>query len=236
MLFFSNLKHKYIFIDQCWVTNMDLNVYKTIIFDCDGVILNSNPIKTQAFYNAAITYGQEAAEKLIAYHVKYGGKSRNKKFDYFIHSIIGREPKPGELEVLLNKFAQEVKKALLQCEVAHGLERLQDTTKNSCWMVASGGNQEELREVFKARGIEHYFDAGIFGSPDDKDQILKRELNNGRIKLPALFLGDSYYDYEAATRAEHDFIFISGWSDFEGGKEYFIAEEIPVVGSLAELL
>lgn len=215
---------------------MDLSFYKNIIFDCDGVILNSNPTKTQAFYNAAITYGQEAAEKLVAYHVKYGGKSRNEKFGYFIHSIIGREPKPGGLEDLLNKFAQEVKKALLQCEIAPGLESLREATINSRWMVVSGGNQEELREVFKARGIEHYFDAGIFGSPNDKNVILKREFKKGTINHPAVFLGDSYYDYEAANRAGLDFIFISGWSEFDGGKEYFIEKNIPVVDSLSELL
>ena len=35
--------------------------YSTIVFDCDGVILNSNKIKTDAFFNATIKYGQEKA-------------------------------------------------------------------------------------------------------------------------------------------------------------------------------
>ena len=110
---------------------VQLYQYNTIIFDCDGVILNSNHIKKQAFYNAAITYGQETAERLVAYNIKYGGKSRYEKFDYFIHSIIGRDPKPGEIENLLTRFAQEVKKALLECEIVAELENLRATTKNS---------------------------------------------------------------------------------------------------------
>ena len=215
---------------------MILSSYNTIIFDCDGVILNSNPIKKQAFYNATISYGQQAAEQLLAYHVKYGGKSRYEKFGYFIHEIIDREPQVGEIERLLDIFAREVKKALMKCEIAPGLEDLRKATKNSRWLVVSGGDQAEIREVFHDRGIDKCFDAGIFGSPDDKDQILERELQNGNIKAPAVFLGDSYYDYEAATRAGLDFIFISGWSEFEGGKEYFIAKEISVVDSLTELL
>jgi len=36
---------------------IELKQYKTLIFDCDGVILNSNKIKTQAFYDVAKIYG-----------------------------------------------------------------------------------------------------------------------------------------------------------------------------------
>ncbi len=215
---------------------MFLSSYNTIIFDCDGVILNSNPIKKQAFYNATISYGEHAAEQLVDYHIKYGGRSRYEKFEYFVHKIIGRESQAGEIENLLDIFAREVKKALMKCEIAPGLEDLRKATKNSRWLVVSGGDQAEIREVFHDRGIDKYFDAGIFGSPDDKDLILKRELQNGNIKTPAVFLGDSYYDYEAASRAGLDFIFISGWSEFEGGKEYFIAKEIAVVDSLTGML
>ena len=31
--------------------NCSINSYKSIVFDCDGVILNSNSIKVQAFYD-----------------------------------------------------------------------------------------------------------------------------------------------------------------------------------------
>lgn len=212
-----------------------LSKYKTIIFDCDGVILNSNPIKKQAFYNATISYGQQAAEQLKAYHVKYGGISRYEKFDFFIHKIIGREPQAGEIENLLDIFTREVMKALMKCEIAPGLEDLRKATKNSRWLVVSGGDQAEIREVFHERGIDKFFGAGIFGSPDDKDQILKRELKNCNIIVPAVFLGDSYYDYEAATRAELDFIFISGWSEFEGGEGYFKSKGFPVIKSITDL-
>ncbi|MFP3355153.1 HAD family hydrolase, partial [Pseudoalteromonas sp. SIMBA_153] len=73
--------------------------------------------------------------------------------------------------------------------------------------------QVELREVFAARGIASLFNGGIFGSPDTKDEILLREITEQNIQMPSLFLGDSKYDYQAASKAKLDFVFISGWTE-----------------------
>ena len=58
---------------------MILNKYETIIFDCDGVILNSNIIKTEGFFEFALSLGKKNAEKLVNYHIKNGGISRYEK-------------------------------------------------------------------------------------------------------------------------------------------------------------
>ena len=54
---------------------LDLLKYNTLIFDCDGVILNSNNIKSKAFYDVALPYGVKAAEELYTYHIKNNGIS-----------------------------------------------------------------------------------------------------------------------------------------------------------------
>jgi hypothetical protein len=41
----------------------------TLVFDCDGVVLNSNRIKTEAFRLVAAPYGEAAAEALVQYHL-----------------------------------------------------------------------------------------------------------------------------------------------------------------------
>jgi beta-phosphoglucomutase-like phosphatase (HAD superfamily) len=61
--------------------------YKTYIFHCDGVLLNSNIFKTQAFYEAAKKYGEKNAKDFIEYHIKNGGVSRYEKFSYFLSQI-----------------------------------------------------------------------------------------------------------------------------------------------------
>ena len=90
------------------MTKIELGKYKTFVFDCDGVVLNSNQIKTDAFYEAAKAYGSENAQALKDYHIQNGGVSRYEKFKYFILDILGREIKDVELNKLLDCFAIEV--------------------------------------------------------------------------------------------------------------------------------
>ncbi len=212
-----------------------IDKYKTWVFDCDGVILNSNHVKTKAFHAATISWGRQAAETMVQYHVRNGGISRYQKFEYFLRHILGRESQQDELESLLASFAGLVRSGLMQCEVAEGLKELRNATPHSKWLVVSGGDQAELRDIFSNRGLDELFDGGIFGSPDDKCNILKRELGIGNIQKPAVFIGDSRYDYEAASGTGLDFIFMSGWSEFHGWEDYFKDEECCVISDLGQL-
>ena len=90
------------------------------------------------------------------------------------------------------------------------------------WLIGFGGDQADLHEVFAARGLDKYFNGGIFGSPDTKDTILEREISNQNIARPGLFLGDSKYDYQAATTAKLDFVFLTQWSEVQDA-DYWIA-------------
>ena len=194
--------------------------YATIVFDCDGVVLNSNKVKTQAFYHAALPYGEMAAQELVNYHVTNGGISRYKKFAYFLDKIVADQTGP-DLETLLEAYVSQVRQGLLSCEVAPGLENLRAHTSNARWLIVSGGDQTELKDILVQRGLGDLFDGGIFGSPDTKDEILNREVGNGNIQSPALFLGDSKYDYLASTAAGLDFVFVRGWSEFMNWRDFF---------------
>lgn len=214
---------------------MKVTDYLTLIFDCDGVVLNSNKVKTEAFYKAALPYGEAAAQQLVDYHVARGGISRYKKFEWFLQEVVASYPGPT-LEQLLNCYAAEVRHGLLTCDITEGLFVLREKTPRANWLIVSGGDQQELREVFAKRGLEKLFDSGIFGSPDSKDVILSREQANGNIKVPALFLGDSRYDHVAASTAELDFVFLAGWSEFDAWPEYCATNQIQVAASIASLL
>ncbi|MDA0426962.1 HAD family hydrolase [Stutzerimonas frequens] len=205
-----------------------LSDYRSLVFDCDGVLLDSNRVKTDAFYQAALPFGESAANALVRYHVANGGVSRYRKFEYFLSEIVRHEDMEP-LNELLSRYAERVREGLLACRVADGLGELRSALPKSNWMIVSGGDQGELREVFEARGLSHYFSGGIFGSPTDKQEILSRELNCGNLVLPAVFLGDSRYDYESAMKFGLDFVFISQWTEFSGWQEYFADQPTAVV-------
>lgn len=220
---------------------LEINDYKTLVFDCDGVLLDSNRVKTQAFYKAALPYGEAAAQALLEYHIANGGVSRYKKFGYFLEHIAPLHTQitvtlESDLELLLTDYAQSVQKGLLSCEIAKGLKELRDQTRQASWLVVSGGDQKELHSIFSQRNLTSLFDGGVFGSPDTKDHILACELNNGNIQFPALFLGDSKYDYQAAHQAGIDFVFISGWSEVEAYEEWCKFNALSSIDRIEDLL
>jgi phosphoglycolate phosphatase-like HAD superfamily hydrolase len=220
-----------------------LTEYRTLLFDCDGVVLNSNHIKTEAFRKAALPWGSDAADDLVAYHLANGGISRHRKFSYFIKSLIAKHAPnailgvdgPG-LEDLLACYSQTVRDGLMTCAIADGLEDLRARTPDATWCIVSGGDQDELREIFAARGLSRLFNGGIFGSPDSKEVILTRELKSGIINAPSLFLGDSRYDYKVSVAAGIEFLFISGWSEWADGIRLASEGRLTEVPKLASLL
>ena len=210
--------------------------YNSIVFDCDGVLLNSNKLKSEAFYKAALPYGVEAANDLVSYHMKNGGVSRYIKFELFLRDLIPKGALGPSIDELLNVYAVEVRQGLLTCEIAKGLAELREKTITSDWFIVSGGDQQELREVFRLRGLTSLFNGGIYGSPSTKDEILESLIVSDKVSDSGLFLGDSKYDYLAATKANLDFIFVSDWSEFFEWDHYFSDKDIPVVSRLSDLL
>jgi len=214
----------------------DYTKYKCWAFDCDGVLIDSNTVKTQAFHDIALQFGIEVANSLVAYHVKFGGISRFAKFEYLFSDILCREPKSGELESLLKQFSKVTMAKLLECEEApHLHDVLKAASQNAKIFVVSGGLQNEVREVLKQKGLADYF-TDIFGSPDNKAQIFSRERENGQMAGPAVFVGDAQYDHEMAEKFGFDFIFATDWTDFEGWSDYLKDKDVKIMASVADVL
>jgi phosphoglycolate phosphatase-like HAD superfamily hydrolase len=216
--------------------SLDLRKYKTLVFDCDGVVLDSNQLKTEAYYRVAIGFGanHDQAQALVDYHVRLGGISRFIKFRYFLDEILHQPVTDEAMAELLESFAEEIHRGLLTCEMAPGLMDLREITQTARWMLVSGGDQSELRSLFAERDIDGLFDAGIFGSPDNKDVILEREGADGNLSKPAIFFGDSRYDHEAAIRAGLDFVFVSQWTELQNWQAYCSQHEITVIERLSD--
>lgn len=214
---------------------MNLTEYRSLVFDCDGVILDSNKVKTQAFYNTALPYGKGAAQELVLYHVANGGISRYKKFEYFLKHIVRNGFAEHELDSLLEKYAIEVNSGLMTCAVAEGLDQLRHQTSSAAWFIVSGGDQDELQKLFEMRGLD-YFDGGIYGSPESKENILRRLVNNKIITSPSMFFGDSRYDHIASDGVITSFTFVSNWTEFTDWRQYCSRNQLPAITKLSDLL
>lgn len=207
----------------------NLSNYKNFLFDCDGVILNSNKIKTYAFGKSVYPWGGTEAEKLmIKYHVQNGGVKRQLKFKHFIENIWpslgfprsksdGSEP---NIENLTNTYANIINKEMFSCQVASNLDVIKKRFSQSCWFVVSGGSEAEIINYFNSFGILQLFDGGINGNPRTKYDILKNLIYSGLDVKDSLFIGDSKYDHEVASAFEIDFVFIYGWTEMPEWEVY----------------
>ena len=223
--------------------NIDLTNYKTIVFDCDGVVLNSNQTKIDAYFTVAKRMGgtDEQAQALVHHHVTKGSFPRNGKIEYYLKEIVKQAATEELIQQYLAAFEDILDETLMQCEIAPDLMRVKRATPEAAWMLLSGGDQAELRRVFPRRNIQNYnlaqlFEAGIFGGPDTKDQVLAREIDKGNIQLPALFIGDSKYDYQAATHAGLDFVFLSDWTEVKDWREFCAENNIVNYKNMGDML
>lgn len=216
---------------------MKANYYKTILWDCDGVILNSNEIKTEAFYNIGLAFGEDEAEQLVLYHKQNGGLPREQKFNYFINEIIKQKQSKDELlPLMLKEYGAAVSTQLRTCTVNSDIYRLKSLFCSSNWAVVSGGNQKELRSIFKERELIELFDLGIFGSPKTKHQIFNDLIEAGSIKFPALYIGDSEYDFKVAVDFGLEFRFLLQWTEFRNWQKYSGDKRFIAIQSLNDLL
>ena len=117
---------------------------------------------------------------------------------YFLSSIVRLSAKKRDaaLKKLLIIYEFETRIKLLSSEITFGLNDLRDKTKCIPWFIVSGGDQNQLKYIFKEKSISNLFDGGIFGSPRDKLEILRNELLRKINSEEALFIGDSKYDYK----------------------------------------
>jgi phosphoglycolate phosphatase-like HAD superfamily hydrolase len=212
-----------------------LSKYSSIIFDCDGVVLNSNKLKSLAFYDTVKEFGENSALQLYNYHLQNGGISRYAKFEYFVNEIL-ETPINANVKMLLSKFSSIVSENLLKCEVLYGIEDLRSGTNGANWSIVSGGDQAELNTIFQNKGIHHFFNDGIFGSPATKYEIIRKQLAEGKYVGKTLFLGDSKLDFEVASYFGFDFVFVSQWSEMENWEVFCEDNNILSISSPIEIL
>lgn len=172
---------------------------KCLVFDCDGVILDSVPVKTRAFARLVEPYGPEARDKFIEYHSSHGGVSRYLKFAWFFREFLKREISPEESVEWGRKFESLALDEVRKCGLIPGamatLKRWQGILP---MYICSGAPQEELTRILQERGLEQYFN-GIYGSPPVKSILLGEIIRDADVlAAETLMVGDATTDRDAA--------------------------------------
>ena len=170
-----------------------------VVFDCDGVILESVDVKTLAFGQIVEQHGAEAVSRMTEYHLAHGGVSRIRKFEWFYDEVLGRKITENELQALSCKFRQLAFEGVMRSPMVPGImETLESLHGRLPMYVASGTPKDELVQVLDARNLTRFFN-GVYGTPPEKSELLRRIIEKAGIAPnDTLMVGDSSTDLDAA--------------------------------------
>lgn len=172
---------------------------KGIIFDFDGVIVESADIKTEAFAKLFESKGRGVVEKVVAYHKDNMGVSRFDKFRHIFCNILHRELDNNEFDSLCARFASLVVDAVIAAPFVKGAQEfLKKNSKLFSFFIVSATPQEEIGEIVRRRHLVKIFKT-VYGAPLTKYDAVKKILHEGGVNPGnALYVGDAMSDYLAA--------------------------------------
>ena len=182
---------------------------RAVIFDFDGVIVESNHVKTDAFDQIFSKY-PKYTDRMLSFHRKFQSKPRMEKFSHFAGELMGLtgEAYEAERQQMGKSFSKLVKEKVINCpEVFGATALLHEFKKKIPLFVSSHTPEEELREIIRARNLFDFF-SGIFGNPPTpKKDAIKRVLEEKKLHpKEVVFIGDAFTDYEAAVACGLNYI------------------------------
>lgn len=190
--------------------SMNLPRFDAIVFDFDGVLVESVDVKTRAFAALFEPYGEEVVKQVVAWHLAHGGVSRYEKFRHFHRTFLGRVLSQVEEVELGNRFCALVEEAVIAAAWVPGAhEFLEGWHARLQLYVASGTPEEELIRIIGRRGMTHFFKA-VAGAPRKKGAILRDFLGRSGVSQDRmLMVGDAMTDFDGAVEAGVSFLGIA---------------------------
>ncbi|MBN2771142.1 MAG: HAD hydrolase-like protein [Spirochaetes bacterium] len=176
---------------------------KLLIYDFDGVLVNSNFLKKNTIKNVCLKYFKGSDDLLDELMLKDGWtryslisemvKIFNKELSY-------KEKILGEINDKLDQDMLFVEKVVLPSK------KLKDTYQ----VIVSASCDKSINKLVSTYQWSYFFDK-IYGSPRTKMQIITDEIN---LKLynEIILIGDSISDYNIAQKIQAEFIGIYSWS------------------------
>lgn len=182
--------------------------FDTIILDCDGVIFNSNDLKIEAFRKAIAAYPSSTVSDFIVYFRNNFGTSRYHLARVFIEDFLKIDFDNDLYQEILQDYSKQCVHLYAHADLTEGLMDFLEQNITKKLFVASGSDQNELREVMRLRKLDNYF-VDIFGSPKKKSDIVA----GITVDYPqAIMIGDAMSDFQAAQSSNIEFLFMAEYS------------------------
>ncbi len=173
---------------------------RNLLFDFDGVIMDSNPIRTAGFRELFRNFPCEQVDELIHYHEYNGGIPRFDKIRYFYREILGRHISEEMVHEYAGKFSAIMKRELVNEKylIDETIAFIRQNRSRYHVHVVSGSEEKELQWLCRQLEIDRLF-ISINGSPTLKPQRVREVMEVHRcLREETVMIGDSINDREAA--------------------------------------
>jgi beta-phosphoglucomutase-like phosphatase (HAD superfamily) len=171
---------------------------KAIIFDCDGVILESVDVKGWAFQELFRDY-PAFRDRILEYHHQNGGVPRADKIRHILKEFLRKPYGDAVVTQHCDRFGELVYSKVIAVPLVPGAREALEFFKGKRLMfVVSGTPQEEMDRIVNERGLRTYF-RNVYGSPVNKVEWTKRILVHSAVSpREVLWIGDASSDLQAA--------------------------------------
>tara|TARA_B100001063_G_scaffold247388_1_gene294184 strand:- start:5502 stop:6185 length:684 start_codon:yes stop_codon:yes gene_type:complete len=179
-----------------------------LVFDFDGVLVDSVSIKTSAFEAMYKNFGIHVSDKVKEHHIANGGMSRKEKFYHYHKNFLNITLNKNEIDVLSNIFSDLVTKKIIESPEIKGSRKFLEKCKfdNKFCFINSATPFYDLKKITSKRKIDNFFNS-IYGSESSKVENLKTIFNDFNISpKQTLFFGDALADLEASFETKCNFI------------------------------
>lgn len=181
-----------------------------VVFDFDGVVVDSVELKVDAFRDMYRDHGVEVMDAVEAYQRYHGGMSRMKKFAYFEAELMGRTANQAKIDALCEAYSALVEEKVCTCPLIEGAEAFLERFSGQIpFYVISGTPEAELNRIADRRGVSKYF-RRLRGSPMSKEEGIEEFLADGPFSRDrTVMIGDAITDYDAAVATGIGFVGIA---------------------------
>lgn len=179
-----------------------------LVFDFDGVLVDSVEVKTEAFAELYRPYGVDVVERVVSHHRQHGGVSRYEKFRHYHREFLGLSIDAAVTKSLADRFSQLVIDKVVASAEISGARQFLETycTEGRRCAINSATPDSELEEIVGRRDLSHFF-SQMCGSDRTKTENLDSLLASTQT-YPAqcVFFGDAVSDLEAACACGVPFV------------------------------
>ena len=184
-----------------------MDFLRAIILDFDGILLESNDAKTEAFAELFSLYPSHSSQ-MLDFHLTNISIPRRMKFEYFVHTLMDKPGNVVQVDEMADRFSEIVFRYVMNCNEVPGARAFLEAYHGRVPLfISSMTPQDELLEIIKRRKFAEYFE-DIFGDPPTKKTEAIRKIIHTEAISPSelVFIGDSDSDYQAAKSSGIAFI------------------------------